>query len=262
MRTAEMPSGDVIRRSDDQMYCFAPVMLHSQKNLPRCVTLRRMRRRQFLVLSAVSLGGVLVYTLDRQPSLIAASAPSSVRIPLKFFTEQEALIVAAAASRIFTTDDSGPGAAEAGVVVFIDRQLAGPWGRDGHRYTHGPFEENAAAEFGYQGQATPREIYREGLKGLKGFEQLTPSEQDGKLKAIESSLFFELLRRNTIEGMFCDPQHGGNVDMVGWQLIGFPGPRMSNYTEIEKYRGEAFRPKPMSLAQVAAHPNRPSEDES
>src|SRR5665213_4394156 len=78
MRTAQMPSGDVIRRSDDQMYCFAPVMLHSQKNLPRCVTLRRMRRRQFLVLSAVSLGGVLVYTLDRQPSLIAASAPSSI----------------------------------------------------------------------------------------------------------------------------------------------------------------------------------------
>jgi gluconate 2-dehydrogenase gamma chain len=222
-----------------------------------------MRRRQFLVLSAASIGGVLVYTLDRRPALLSAQDnKSSVRIPLKFFTQPEALIVAAAASRIFPSDDNGPGAREAGVVIFIDRQLAGPWGRDGHRYTHEPFDEGAAAEFGYQGKAAPREIYRQGLKGLQGFDQLPPSEQDARLKAIEDGVFFNLLRRNTIEGMFCDPQHGGNVDMVGWQLIGFPGPRMSNYVEIEKYRGEAFRPKPMSLAQLTPHPNPPSEDES
>ena len=49
--------------------------------------------------------------------------------------------------------------------------------------------------------------------------------------------------------MFCDPIHGGNVDMVGWQLIGFPGPRMSNVNDIDKHHGEAFRPKPVSLAQ-------------
>ncbi|HEY1865872.1 MAG TPA: gluconate 2-dehydrogenase subunit 3 family protein [Candidatus Acidoferrales bacterium] len=222
-----------------------------------------MRRRYFLVLSAASIGGVLVYTLDRRPALLSAQDnKSSVRIPLKFFTEPEALIVAAAASRIFPSDDDGPGAREAGVVIFIDRQLAGPWGRDAHRYTHEPFNERAASEFGYQGKAAPREIYRQGLKGLQGFDRLAPSEQDARLRAIEDGVFFNLLRRNTIEGMFCDPQHGGNVDMVGWQLIGFPGPRMSNYVEIEKYRGEAFRPKPMSLAQLTQHPNPPSEDES
>ena len=49
--------------------------------------------------------------------------------------------------------------------------------------------------------------------------------------------------------------------MVGWQLIGFPGPRMSNFNELEEYRGEAFRPKPVSLAQVTKHPNPPSEEE-
>ena len=61
--------------------------------------------------------------------------------------------------------------------------------------------------------------------------------------------------------MFCDPQHGGNADMVGWQMIGFPGPQMSYFNEIEKHQGEAFRPKPMSLAQVTPRPNRPTEDE-
>src|SRR5438034_11130045 len=88
-----------------------------------------MRRRHFLTLSAATLGGVLIYSLDRKASLLAAQH-KPVRIPLRSFTETEALIVAAAASRIFPSDDSGPGAREAGVAVFIDRQLAGSYGRD------------------------------------------------------------------------------------------------------------------------------------
>ena len=222
-----------------------------------------MRRRQFLVLSAVSIGGVLVYSLDRRASRLFAQEKSSqsLKIPLRFFTEAEALIVAAAASRILPSDDSGPGAKEAGVVIYIDRQLAGPYGRDRYRYTQGPFVEDAPSEFGYQGKATPREVYREGLKGLKGFDRLLPEEQDKQLRQIESSHFFTLLRQNTIEGIFCDPMHGGNADMVGWQLIGFPGPRMSNYADVDKHYGEAFRPKPVSLQQVVGRKVRPSEDE-
>jgi gluconate 2-dehydrogenase gamma chain len=223
------------------------------------VTLLRMRRRHFLTLSAATLGGVLVCTLDRKSSLLTAQA-KRLRIPLRFFEEAEALIVAAAASRIFPTDQSGPGAREAGVVIYIDRQLAGPYGRDRYRYTQGPFEDGPP-ELGYQGKATPREIYREGLKNLKGFDQLSPEEQDARLHQIESSRFFSLLRQHTIEGMFCDPIHGGNADMIGWQLIGFPGPRMSNYDDIDKYFGEAFRPKLVSLSQVTRSVIRPGEDE-
>ena len=168
-----------------------------------------MRRRHFLTLSASTLGGVLIYSLDRKTSLLA-SQHKPIRIPLRFFTEKEALIVAAAAARIFPSDDSGPGAREAGVSIYIDRQLAGSYGRDRFRYTQPPFED-APAELGYQGKQTPREIYREGLKSLTGFELLTSAEQDQSLQKIESSVFFRLLRQNTIEGMFCDPMHGGNV---------------------------------------------------
>lgn len=226
-------------------------------------TLRPMRRRQFLILSAASIGGVLVYSLDRKASRVFAQDKSTqtLKIPLRFLTEDEAMIVAAAAARIFPSDDSGIGAKEAGVVIFIDRQLAGPWGRDRYRYTQGPFDENAAREFGYQGKAAPRETYREGLKGLKGFDTLAPEEQDKKLQQIEDTHFFALLRQNTIEGMFSDPVHGGNVDMVGWQLVGFPGPRMSNYDEVDKHFGEAFRPKPVNLEQVLHRKVHPSEDE-
>jgi gluconate 2-dehydrogenase gamma chain len=219
-----------------------------------------MRRREFLTLSAVSIGGVLVYSLDREVIRLYAQTNQSIRVPLRVFSRAEALIVASAASRIFPSDEAGPGAQEAGVAVYIDRQLAGPWGRDRHRYTQGPFEENAPTEFGYQGQATPQQIYRQGLKELKGFDRLEPAEQDQKLKQIEASLFFSLLRQNTIEGMFCDPMHGGNIDMLGWQLIGFPGPRMSNFDDVDKHFGEAFRPKPVSLRHVTERKVRPSED--
>ncbi len=218
-----------------------------------------MRRRHFLTLSATTLGGVLVYSLARKSSLLSAQ-DKRLRIPLRFFDESEALIVAAATSRIFPTDQSGPGAREAGVVIYIDRQLAGPYGRDRYRYTQGPFEDGPP-ELGYQGKATPREIYREGLKDLKGFDRLTPREQDFRLQQIEPSRFFSLLRQHTIEGMFSDPIHGGNVDMIGWQLIGFPGPRMSNYDDIDKHFGEAFRPRLVSLQQVTRAVVRPGEDE-
>ena len=55
--------------------------------------------------------------------------------------------------------------------------------------------------------------------------------------------------------------HGGNIDMIGWQLVGFPGPRMSNIDDVTKHYGEAFRPKAISLEQSIGRKVRPSEDE-
>ncbi len=218
-----------------------------------------MRRRHFLRLSLSSVGGLLIYTLDSKPHRLTAQE-KSIRIPLRFFTEDEALVVAAAAARIFPSDESGPGATEAGVVLYIDRQLAGPYGRDRYRYTRAPFLEGLP-EQGYQGKATPREIYHQGLKKLAGFDRLNAAAQDRVLGQMENTLFFSLLRTHTIEGMFCDPMHGGNLDMIGWQWIGFPGPRMSYEEEVDQYYGRAFRPKPASLEQVVGKKVRPSEDE-
>ncbi|HWC00022.1 MAG TPA: gluconate 2-dehydrogenase subunit 3 family protein, partial [Bryobacteraceae bacterium] len=162
-----------------------------------------MRRRYFLTLSASTVGGLLVYRLDRTPYRVCAQ-DRKVRVPLRFFTETEALTVAAAAARIFPSDENGPGAPEAGVVVYIDRQLAGPYGRDRYRYVQEPFEEGAP-EQGYQGRATPRQIYRDGLRRLNSFLTLDSAAQDGALRQIEHTPFFQLLRTHTIEGMFCDP---------------------------------------------------------
>jgi gluconate 2-dehydrogenase gamma chain len=212
-----------------------------------------MKRREFLVLSATSIGGVLIYSLDgavgHREVHAASTEAQTVRIPLHFFTQAEAVVVAALAARIFPSDESGPGASEAGVVIYIDRQLAGPYGLDRHRYTQPPFEEGLP-EQGYQGSATPQQVYRAGLAPLLGIERQSSVEQDKALQQIESTLFFKYLRTHTIEGMFCDPLHGGNADMIGWQLIGFPGPRMSYLNDIDQHYGEEYRPKPVDLSQV------------
>jgi gluconate 2-dehydrogenase gamma chain len=95
-----------------------------------------MRRREFIVLPAKALGGLVLYSLVGE--LIPAPAQDGVKVPLRFFTAAEAQVVQAASERIFPSDESGPGATEAGVVIYIDRQLAGPYGRDQRRYTKGP----------------------------------------------------------------------------------------------------------------------------
>ncbi len=230
-----------------------------------------MRRRHFLVLSAASVGGVVVYSLDRKVSRLSAqdrspqdqsgksgkSAAQTLRIPLRFFTEAEAAIVAAAASRIFPSDEAGPGAREAGVVIYIDRQLAGPWGRDAHRYTHEPFDEASPEEFGYQGAATPREIYRQGLKGLAGFDTAPSRAAGRKAEADRERAVFHAAA----------PQHGrGHVlRSASRRQRGHGGlatdrlsrPAHEQLRGDRQHYGEAFRPKPVSLKQVTENPVRP-----
>mgnify|MGYP006391308779 CR=1 FL=1 len=54
-----------------------------------------------------------------------------------------------------------------------------------------------------------------------------PWSSDGAiaLPSLPSPVFFETLLANTIEGWFADPAYGGNRDMAGWKMIGFPGAR-------------------------------------
>jgi gluconate 2-dehydrogenase gamma chain len=225
----------------------------------------RMKRREFLTLPVESLGGVLLYTLAGEPVRLPAqdkgqTKSGEIRVPLRFFTAAEARVVQAACERIFPKDANGPGATEAAVVIYIDHQLAGPYGSDKYRFTQGPFVESVP-EHGYQGKQSPREIYRDGIQKLASFTDLPADQQDQKLRAIETSMFFRLLRQHTIEGMFSDPMHGGNAGLIGWQLIGYPGPLMSYRDEIDKAHGQPWRRKPVSLAQVTGRPVSGWEDE-
>ena len=56
-----------------------------------------------------------------------------------FFTANEAAVVDAIVDRLIPTDELGPGAKDAGVTTFIDRQLTGPYGGHDWLYMQGPF---------------------------------------------------------------------------------------------------------------------------
>jgi gluconate 2-dehydrogenase gamma chain len=166
-----------------------------------------------------------------------------------YLTAPEIRFLDAAVERLIPTDELGPGARDAGVTVYIDRQLFSAWGTHGRNYRSGPWLEGTP-EQGFQSRFTPQEIYRIGIREIndhclatyeKPFDQLSGERQDAILTALEngqielpslpSKLFFDLLWRNTEEGFFADPMYGGNRDKVGWKLIGFPGVASGAYRE-------------------------------
>jgi gluconate 2-dehydrogenase gamma chain len=62
----------------------------------------------------------------------------------------------------------------------------------------------------------------------------------------DGKAFFEMILANTIEGFFADPIYGGNRDMVGWKLIGFPGARYDYRDHIAKHN-EPYPLPPVSI---------------
>lgn len=185
-----------------------------------------------------------------------------------YLTEPEVRFLDAAVARLIPADDLGPGAKEAGVADFIDRQLVSFWGTHGRNYRMGPWREGTPQQ-GFQSRLTPQEIYRAGIRETnlhcvrrygKAFEFLPPEQQDAVLRALEvgeaaleslsSQLFFTLLLRNTMEGFFADPVYGGNRDKIGWKLIGFPGLPASNYAELLERHNVPYRVEPVSILDV------------
>ena len=171
-----------------------------------------------------------------------------------FFTPAEAATVDAIVDRLIPTDDLGPGAKDAGVTTFIDRQLMGPFGGHDWLYMQGPFSSTPLPTQGLQSPLVPRQQYRLGLAALetyckttfsgRSFVQLNADEQEKLLTGMEkgevqfqnfsSKMLFSAIYANTMEGFFADPIYGGNRDMAGWTLIGFPGVRYDFRDVIEK----------------------------
>ena len=197
---------------------------------------------------------------------VPPAAAASVAQPGQFsyFTAVEFTWVEAAAARLIPNDELGPGAKEAGVATFIDRQLAGPYGRAETWYMQGPWREGTK-EQGYQLKLTPAQLYRTAIadvdawcakNGKRPFAELAAAEQDKLLHDLEDGHiqlerapakdFFSMLLQNTVEGFLADPMYGGNRDFIGWNLIGFPGPRYNYVNEIEQY-GKRYAMAPVGL---------------
>ena len=223
-------------------------------------------RRRFLRQSIYLVPAAAVASVDATaqapaasvaPAAAAGSAPAAPYIPV-FLNSAEWRFIQAAVARLIPSDDVGPGAIEAGVPEFIDRQLEGAWGHGAFFYTQGPFHESSPL-FGYQGALLPRDLYRTVIaavdkwcqqqRGGKLFAELDASQQDEVLKGLEGGSitfegsqardFFAFLLANTKEGYFSDPIHGGNKRAMSWTMIGFPGAR-ADFMDWVQRPGEAY----------------------
>lgn len=182
-----------------------------------------------------------------------------------FFNAVEWAFIQAAVARLIPSDDAGPGALEAGVPEFIDRQMEATFGHGAIWYMQGPFVESAP-EFGYQGKLPPREVYRAAIAatdayckqtfGGREFDRLDAAQQDQVLKGLEGGMvkfdnvsaqtFFGFLLQNTKEGYLSDPIHGGNKNAGSWKMIGFPGAR-ADFADWVGRPGERYPLPPVTI---------------
>ena len=252
------------------------------KTSARSTVKSKVDRRRFLIGSAMAgLGGAAAAALhDGElggPSQTfrgavpwqegtADAPPGASGSGYIFFTPAEVALVDAAVGRLIPADPVGPGAVEAGVTFFLDRQLAGKFGQGDHYFLGGPWPKGTP-EQGYQSRFTPAQLYRAALAAIDkysgatfngvSFSKLSPQDQDQVLKGLESGTvqlddgvdsksFFAMLLQNTKEGYFSDPIYGGNRDMAAWKMIGFPGAHY-DYKEWVPRHGEPVPYPPVSF---------------
>lgn len=143
-------------------------------------------------------------------------------------TPAERQCLEAIISRMIPAGPDGPGALEAGCAIYIESALRDAYQSHRKTYNAGLAALDARAM----------------LSGGKSLAALNTTEQDKILSDFEqnvkvagysdSAAFFELVRQHTLEGMFGDPSYGGNANFAGWDLIGYPGPRMFVSAEMQK----------------------------
>ncbi|MDB5986072.1 MAG: hypothetical protein JWR16_1125 [Nevskia sp.] len=209
----------------------------------------------------------------------AASSVAAEKPLYLFFNAEEVVFIEAACERLIPADATGPGALEAWVPNYLDKQLGAAWGSGERLYRSGPWQAGTPSQ-GYQLPFTPGELFHTALRAINAdlklqgtpFGEMTADAQDAYLKSLEkggkdldgvpAAVFFDMLLKMTVEGYFSDPVYGGNKDMAAWKMIGFPGAYANYYEAIDKH-GVKFERAPMSLAQnghghVHVDPNIPA----
>ena len=201
-----------------------------------------LNRRQFIK------GASLLPLAAAVPRGMLATALADTSTNYRFFTKHQAAVVVEATARLIPgpNDDPSetghPGAREANVVRYIDTMLAAFTFHPAKVHAGGPYSDRAGAPDDDMKRFVPlprirrlgwerrlqqyHRAYATGIKGLDAasssgdFTTASQQEQDGILA---QSSFRSLLFEHAIEGMYSNPEYGGNQGLVGWKDIEFPG---------------------------------------
>ncbi|MFB3825572.1 MAG: gluconate 2-dehydrogenase subunit 3 family protein [Bryobacteraceae bacterium] len=164
------------------------------------------RRRRFLGAAAVAAAA---------PGMVSCTGKSS---PWRTLSDAEARAAEAVCECLIPTDEF-PGAAWAGAVHYIDRQLAGHLGHLRETYRRGLAMMDAAArgqgaaDFAALAADRRVELLKAVEKGKAAAAGWNPAEQRA---------FFSAILANTMQSFYGDPRHGGNRDGIGYRMLGIP----------------------------------------
>jgi gluconate 2-dehydrogenase gamma chain len=231
-------------------------------------------RRRFLLgagLAGASVaGGLAVDVAAVAPAEAAPAAPqpaaSAEPETYLVLNATEVAFMSAMADTIIPADELSPSGTDCGVVIYIDRQLAGSYGAGDRTYRSGPFRRGKP-EQGYQLALTPREYFTAGIAAAnawssktfgKDLDRLAPAERVDALKQMEggkakfenfaATAFFNRVLAIVMEGFFSDPMYGGNRNKVAWQMLGFPGLPALYREKVDAYYDKRYVAPPRSIA--------------
>ena len=228
---------------------------------------RRAFLKSAVASSAAAVGGTLPQSAGAQQKTAAPAAQPS---GYAFLTPDEAAFIEAVVDHMIPADALTPKGTDLGINTYIDRALAGGWGKGERLYMQGPWKLGVPSQ-GYQLPLTPAELYRAGISSAnavsvktygKPFDKITSEQREEFLVALAAGkvtfengpparVFFTMLYQNVMEGMFADPIYGGNRDKAAWKMIGFPGVIAVNQQNIEKYRDKKFPANPFGIADMS-----------
>jgi gluconate 2-dehydrogenase gamma chain len=237
----------------------------------------KLDRRDFIkgaVVGAAAAGGSAAMatpdTAQAQQAAPATQAAAPEAAGYAFFNLDEAAFVEALVDHMIPADEISPKGTERGVNVYIDRALAGAWGKGERLYMQGPWKLGSPSQ-GYQLPLTPAQLYRAGIEATnahctktygKSFDRIEAAQREAVLTGLSTAkihfdnglpvrVFWTTLYQTVIEGIYSDPIYGGNRNKAGWAIIGFPGVIAVHRDHVETYRGKPFPNKPIGIADMS-----------
>src|SRR6266568_4549452 len=137
-------------------------------------------------------------------------------------SDDQARTLAAICDQMIPADDF-PSASKAGVLVYIDGQLARHYQRHQDAYRDGleQADSMSRARFGHGLADAPTSQRLEIAKSLE----------------LKNRPFFELVRKHTMEGYYGSPRHGGNRDAASWRMLGLAEPPLLGRAQYDLKNG-------------------------
>jgi gluconate 2-dehydrogenase gamma chain len=205
-------------------------------------------RREFLVGIAGAAATIPIVSLAAAP----AAQPAPLPAGYESLGPAEAAFVEAMVNLMCPADALTPNGVDCGLATFIDRQLAGGFGKGDRYYMQGPWR-SGPPELGLQSPLTPEQFFRAGIAAAndacrkqngKTFDQLAADQANAFLEQISAGplaqWFNELVYPLFQQACFADPMYGGNRAKVFWKMVGYPGLPAFHTQDMVAFRGKPF----------------------